>query len=237
LDGRFATTRWSTVLAAGRRDSPEASESLARLCQTYWFPLYAYVRRRGYRPDDAHDLTQTFFVRLIEKEWLAAADRTKGRFRAFLLTAMKHFLADEWDRERARKRGGGRAPLPLPLDTAEARYAREPADLETPDRIFERRWALALLDEVVGRLRSEYARDGRAALFEALHPCLVGERTAQPYAELARTLGSTEAAVKSAVHRLRGRYRKMLRDEVASTLDDGAAVDDELRHLLAVLST
>jgi RNA polymerase sigma-70 factor (ECF subfamily) len=224
------------VLAAGRRASPEAHESLAQLCQTYWFPLYAYVRRKGYSPDDACDLTQTFFARLLEKNWLTSADRTKGRFRAFLLTAMKHFLADEWDRERAEKRGGGRALLPLTLDTAEARYAKEPADLETPDRIFERRWALTLLDEVLARVRSEYARDGRASLFEALHPCLVGERTAQPYAELASTLGSTEGAVKSAVHRLRARYRQALREEIASTLDDAARVDEELRHLLAVLS-
>lgn len=224
------------VVAAAQRASPEAHESLARLCQAYWFPLYAYVRRRGYTADDAHDLTQAFFTRLLEKNWLLAADRTKGRFRAFLLTAMKHFLADEWDRERAEKRGGGRALLPLALETAEARYAREPADLETPDRIFERRWALTLLDEVLGRLRSEYVRAGKTALFEALHPCLVGERTAQPYAELARTLGSTESAVKSAVHRLRARYRELLREEVASTLDDGEAVDEELRHLLAVLT-
>jgi RNA polymerase sigma-70 factor (ECF subfamily) len=224
------------VVAAVQRGTPDGQESLARLCQAYWFPLYAYVRRRGYSADDAHDLTQAFFARLLEKDWLATADRTKGRFRAFLLTAMKHFLADEWDRESAEKRGGGRAPLPLVLDTAEARYASEPADLETPDRIFERRWALTLLDEVLGRLQLEYVRDGKATLFQALHPCLVGERTAQPYAELARTLGSTEGAVKSAVHRLRARYRQVLREEIASTVDDDEAVDEELRHLLAVLS-
>ena len=219
VDARFATTRWSVVLAAGHRTAG-GRDSFASLCQSYWFPLYAYVRRRGHAPEDAQDLTQAFFTRLMEKNWVAAADQTKGRFRSFLLTAMKHFLADEWDRERAQKRGGGIAPLALELATAEAQYAREPVDAETPERIFERRWALTLLDQVLARLRAEYERDGKAALFEALHPTLVGERTAQPYAELARSLDSSEAAIKSAVHRLRQRYRQLLREEIAGTVDD-----------------
>jgi RNA polymerase sigma-70 factor (ECF subfamily) len=235
VDPRFATTRWSVVLAAGH-STAGGRDSFASLCQSYWSPLYAYVRRRGYAPEDAQDLTQAFFARLVEKNWVAAADQTKGRFRTFLLTAMKHFLADEWDRERAQKRGGGIAPLPLEFATAEAQYAREPVDNETPERIFERRWALTLLDQVLGRLRAEYERDGKAALFEALHPTLVGERTAQPYADLARALDSSEAAIKSAVHRLRQRYRQLLREEISGTVDEGTAVDDELRHLFAILS-
>ena len=235
MDARFATTRWSVVLIAGQHTT-SGRESLARLCQSYWFPLYAYVRRRGYSSEDAQDLTQAFFARLLEKNWVAAADQTKGRFRSCLLSAMKHFLADEWDRERAQKRGGG-ALLSLEFATAEAQYSREPADAETPERIFERRWALTLLDQVLGRLRSEYEREGKAALFAALHPCLVGERTVQPYAELARSLDSSEAAIKSAVHRLRQRYRQLLHEEISSTLGEGDTVEDELRYLFAVLST
>ena len=180
-----------------------ARDSLARLCGSYWFPLYAFVRRRGHSPEEAQDLTQAFFARLLEKNWVADADRSKGRFRTFLLSALTHFLADEWDRTRAQKRGGGAAALPLSFDPAEERYVQEPADPETPERIFERRWALALLDEVVSRLRAEYEGEGKADLFTALHPCLVGERTALPYAELAQKLGTSESAVKSAVHRLR----------------------------------
>jgi RNA polymerase sigma-70 factor (ECF subfamily) len=236
VDGRFATTRWSVVLAAGHRTAG-GRESFASLCQAYWFPLYAYARRRGHAPEDAQDLTQAFFTRLMEKNWVASADQTKGRFRSFLLTAMKHFLADEWDRERAQKRGGGVAPLALELAAAEAEYAHGPVDAETPEHLFERRWAVTLLNQVLSQLRSEYERDGKAALFDSLHPTLVGERTAQPYAELARSLDSTEAAIKSAVHRLRQRYRQLLREEIAGTVDGSAAVDDELRHLFAILST
>jgi RNA polymerase sigma-70 factor (ECF subfamily) len=233
---RFATTHWSIVVGAGSRDTAQARESLSRLCQAYWFPLYAYVRRRGHAPGDAQDLTQAFFARLLEKNWVAGADRSKGKFRTFLLSAMKHFLADQWDRARAQKRGGGATLLPLSLDTAEERYVVEPSDPSTPESIFERRWALALLDTVLDRLKAEYEADGRGALFAALRPCLVGERTAQPYAELAQSLDATEAAIKSAVHRLRQRYRQLLRNEIASTLDAAEDVDDELRHLFAVLS-
>jgi len=233
---RFSTTRWSVVVAAGGDDTAGARDSLARLCGSYWFPLYAFVRRRGHSPEDAQDLTQAFFARLMEKNWVADADRSKGRFRTFLLSALTHFLSDEWDRARAQKRGGGAATLPLSFDTAEERYVREPADPDTPERIFERRWALALLDEVVSRLRDEYEGDGKADLFTALHPCLVGERTALPYAELAQSLGTSESAVKSAVHRMRQRYRHLLREEIASTVGSPDEVDDELRHLFAVLS-
>ena len=231
----FSTTHWSMVVSAGG-DTTGAHDALARLCQTYWYPLYAYVRRRGLTPEDAKDLTQEFFARLLEKNWIGDADRNKGRFRTFLLSAMKHFLADEWDRGRALKRGGGVQPIQLELDTAEARYVHEPEDPDTPERSFERQWALALLDQVLQRLRAEHERDGKAALFAALSHSLVGERASQNYAELAVTLGTSEGAVKSAVHRLRQRYRQLLRDEIASTVDEAERVDEELRHLFAALS-
>lgn len=232
----FVTTHWSVVLTAGRSDTTRAHDALAKLCQTYWYPLYAYVRRRGQSPEDAQDLTQEFFARLLEKNWVGNADQTKGRFRTFLISAMNHFLADEWDKARAQKRGGGVAPVPLQFETAETRYGVEPADPATPERVFERRWALTLLEEVLNRLRAEYAQEGKADLFAALHPCLVGERTAQPYAELAAKMGVNEGTVKSAVHRLRQRYRQLLRDEIANTVAAAEEVDEELRHLFAVLA-
>jgi len=223
------------VLTAGGRDTPVARDALAKLCRTYWYPLYAYVRRRNYSPPDAEDLTQEFFARFLEQRWVGNADREKGRFRTFLLSAMNHFLANEWDKARAQKRGGGVLHLPLQFDTAETRYVREPADNVTPEQHFERRWALTLLETVVNGLRAEYERDGKAELFEALDPCLVGDRTSQPYEELARKLGISEGAVKSAVHRLRRRYRQLLREEIAQTVAGPGEVDEELRHLIAVL--
>ena len=232
----FVTTHWSLVLTAGRNDTVRAHDALAKLCATYWYPLYAYVRRRGRSPEDAQDLTQEFFARLLERNWLERADQEKGRFRSFLLSAMNHFLADEWDKARAQKRGGGVTPLPLQFDTAETRYTHEPADKVTPEQNFERRWALTLLDEVLRRLRAEYVEEGRAELFAALHPCLVGDRTAQPYAELAEKLGVSEGTVKAAVHRLRQRYRQVLRAEIAQTVAGPGEVDEELRHLFAILA-
>jgi RNA polymerase sigma-70 factor (ECF subfamily) len=225
------------VLTAGRSDTTRAHAALANLCQTYWYPLYAYVRRRGHSPEDAQDLTQAFFARLLERNWVGQADQQKGRFRSFLLSAMNHFLADEWDKARAQKRGGGILPVPLQFDTAETRYGHEPADNVTPEQNYERRWALTLLDKVLQRLRSEYEQEGKAELFAALHPCLVGDRTAQPYAELAVTLGVSEGAVKSAVHRLRQRYRQLLHDEIAQTVASPGEVNAELHHLFAVLAT
>jgi RNA polymerase sigma-70 factor (ECF subfamily) len=230
------TTHWSVVLTAGRSDTTRARDALAKLCQSYWYPLYAYARRRGYSPADAEDLTQGFFERLLEQNWIADADRTRGRFRTFLLSAMTHFLADEWDRARAQKRGGGVPLLPLEFDTAETRYSREPADHATPEQHFERRWAMTLLEQVLVRLQNEYQQDGKADLFALLNPCLVGDRAAQPYADLAKRLGATEGAVKSAVHRMRQRYRQVLRDEIANTVAGPAEVEAELRHLFAVLA-
>ncbi|MGH7992087.1 MAG: RNA polymerase sigma factor, partial [Limisphaerales bacterium] len=204
---------------------------------TYWYPLYAYVRRRGHSPEDAQDSTQAFFALLLERNWVGQADQQKGRFRSFLLSAMNHFLADEWDKARAQKRGGGLAPLPLEFDVAETRYSHEPADNVTPEHSYERRWALTLLDTVLHRLQSEYEQEGRGELFAVLHPCLVGERSSQPYAELAPKLGVSEGTVKSAVHRLRQRYRQLLRDEIAQTVAEPGEVDEELRHLFAVLGS
>jgi RNA polymerase sigma factor (sigma-70 family) len=232
----FVTTHWSVVLTAGQTNTPHARDALSNLCQTYWYPLYAYVRRRGHTPEDAQDLTQEFFARLLDKNWVANADQAKGRFRSFLLSAMNHFLADEWDKARAQKRGGGVPLVLLQFDTAETRYGIEPADPMTPERSFERRWALTLLEEVLNRLRTAYEQEGKADLFARLHPCLVGERTAQPYADLAETIGVSEGTVKSAVHRLRQRYRQLLRDEIANTVAIADEVDEELRHLFAVLA-
>jgi RNA polymerase sigma-70 factor (ECF subfamily) len=231
----FLTTHWSVVLAAGSGDTTGARHALEKLCQTYWYPLYAYVRRRNFSPPDAEDLTQEFFARFLEHDWVANADREKGRFRSFLLSAMNHFLANEWDKARAQKRGGGAHPLPLQFDTAETRYCREPAESVTPEQHFEQRWALTLLETVTRRLGAEYEQTGKAELFAALSPCLVGDRTAQPYEELAKKLALSEGAVKSAVHRLRQRYRQILREEIASTVAGPGEVEEELRHLVAVL--
>jgi RNA polymerase sigma factor (sigma-70 family) len=232
----FAATHWSVVLTAGRSDTTRAHDALATLCRTYWYPLYAYVRRRGHSPEDAQDLTQEFFARLLEKNWVGNADQRKGKFRSFLLSAMNHFLADEWDKARAQKRGGGVKPVPLQFDTAETRYGLEPADPVTPEQSFERRWALTLLDAVLQRLKAEYEQEGKADLFAVLNPCLVGDRTSQPYAELGAKLGVSEGAVKAAVHRLRQRYRQLLRDEIAQTVAEPGEVDEELHHLFAVLA-
>lgn len=232
----FATTHWSVVLTAGRTDTVQANVALAKLCQTYWYPLYAYVRRRGYSAHDAQDLTQGFFARLLERQSLAQAYPNRGRFRSFMLGVMNHFLSDEWTRAQAQKRGGGVTFLPLQFETAETRYGHEPADNSSPEQRYERRWALALLEEVLQRLTDEYKQDGRSELFAELNPCLVGERTVQPYAELAVKLGVSEGTVKSAVHRMRQRYRQILREEIAHTVDGPAEVDDELHHLMSVLS-
>jgi len=230
------TTHWSVVLSAGSADTTRAQAALTKLCQAYWYPLYAYVRRRGHSAHDAEDLTQEFFARFLEHHWAGTADREKGRFRTFLLSALTHFLADEWDKARAQKRGGGVHPLPLPLDTAETRFGQEPADNHTPEQHFERRWAMTLLEQVLSHLQQEYAQEGKSALFAALNPCLVGERTAQPYSALAAKLNLSEAAVKSSVHRLRRRYRQLLRDEIAQTVAGPAEVEAEVRHLAAVLA-
>lgn len=232
----FVPTRWTVVLTAGRADTTRAHEALARLCEAYWYPLYAYVRRCSYSPEDAQDLVQEFFAQLLSQNWVARADRQKGRFRSFLLMVLKRFLAKEREKARTLKRGGQVSLVPLQLDTAETRYAREPADTQTPDQMFERQWALTLLQTVLLRLRQDYTRDGKGALFEKLESSLVGSRETQPYAALAAELSMTEGAVKVAVCRLRERYRDYLRADISQTVASPAEVDAELRHLFRALA-
>ncbi len=232
----FVTTHWSVVLMARRSDTTRAHDALARLCQAYWHPLYAYVRRLGHAPSDAQDLTQEFFARLLAKNYLADADESRGRFRSFLLTALKHFLANEWDKSRAQKRGGGQIPIPIDVGTAETSCGFEPVDSLTAEKIYERRWALTLLEQVLRRLREEYVRAGREKLFEQLKPTLTEASRTVRYAEMAGHLGLSEGAVKVAVHRLRQRYREVLRAEIADTVASPAEVEDELRNLFSALA-
>jgi RNA polymerase sigma-70 factor (ECF subfamily) len=233
---RFPTTCWSRVAAAAGRDTPEAREALAGLCAAYWYPLYAFIRRQGFDPERALDLTQDYFARLLERGTVAAADPTRGRFRSFLLADCTRFLADCRGRDRAAKRGGGAAPLSIDARDAEGRYAREPSHDQTPERLFERAWALALLDGVLGRLRAEYDRSGRGAAFEALKPTLTDGPRAVPHAELARRLGTTAGAVQVADHRLRRRYRELVREAIVATVADPAEVEAEIRDLFAALA-
>jgi RNA polymerase sigma factor (sigma-70 family) len=230
----FPTTRWTLVVAAGDRHHKEARSALASLCENYWYPLYAYLRRRGYSSDQAQDLTQEFFVRVLEGRYLDRAEPQRGRFRAFLLTSLKFFVADEGDRQRAQKRGGGMV-VPLEFSSGEERYQREPAHEETPERIFERRWALAVLDRVVENLRSEFMRHGRPEHFEHLKVLLLG-RSDAPYAAVAQELNTSEGALKVAIHRLRKRYRELFRQEIADTVVDPAEVESEIRYLADVLT-
>src|SRR5580658_4890441 len=231
---QFPTTRWTLVVAAGDPQRKDARSALVSLCENYWYPLYAYLRRRGYSPDEAQDLTQEFFVRVLEGRYLDRADPEKGRFRSFILTSLKFFVADEEDRHRARKRGGG-VLVPLEFSSGEERYQREPAHHETPERIFERRWALSLLDRVVERLRNEFVHHGRPEHFERLKVFLLGQSDA-PYALLAREMKTSEGALKVAIHRLRKRYRELFRQEIADTVADPADVESELRFLAAALT-
>ncbi len=231
----FETTQWSIVLAAGRDATGPARDALATLCDRYWYPVYAYVRRRGHDADEAEDLTQSFFATLLEKRYVGAADPARGRFRSFLLTAVTHFLSNERDRATAAKRGGGRAIVSLDAETAEGRYRMEPSHDATPERLFERRWALTLLDRTLGALRAEQERAGHAERFDRLKGFLTGEGGDGGYGVAAADLGLSEGAVKVAIHRLRKRYRELLRAEIAQTLEDTAAVEDELRALFAAL--
>jgi len=233
----FVTTHWSVVLSAREKQSPASGAALETLCRTYWYPLYAYVRRQGHSPHDAQDLTQEFFARLLQKDYLQAAGRDKGRFRTFLIVALKRFLANEWDRARAQKRGGGQVLLSLDTETAEARYQTEPAADLSADRIFERRWALTLLDRAMTRLRDEFGAAGKAQDFEKLKPCLTADRGEIAYTEIARALGVNEPAARVAVHRLRKRFREVFREEIAHTVANPADIDDEVRYLVSVLAT
>jgi RNA polymerase sigma factor (sigma-70 family) len=237
MNNRFVTTHWSLVLAAGKGTGADAQEALASLCQTYWYPLYAYVRRQGHQPDDAQDLTQAFFARLLEKHYLQSADPERGRFRSFLLTAFKRFLSKEHDRERTKRRGGGMKLLPLDFEAGERRYSLEPAHEVTAERIYEQRWALTLLDQVFARLRDEFNQAGKQKEFNCLKVYLTGEAGAPSYQEVAAELEMSEGAVKVAVHRLRRRYRDLVREEIAQTVAGPEDVDEELRHLFAALGS
>jgi RNA polymerase sigma factor (sigma-70 family) len=231
----FVTTHWSVVLAAGRSDSTQARAALEKLCKNYWYPLYAFVRRLGHSPHDAEDLVQGFFAICLEKNYLIAAEQTRGRFRSFLLIALKHFLANEYDKAQARKRGGAQISISLDSLTAEQRYALEPTDELSADKLFERRWALTLLDQVVTRLRDEQAAAGKLEQFEQLKECITNAGRGTPYVELASRLGTSEGAIKVAVHRLRQRYREVLEEEIANTVSSPEEIEDERRQLLRAL--
>jgi len=234
LRERFPTTSWGMVVAAGAT-AEESAGSLAQLCEAYWHPLYAYVRRSGHDPEDARDLTQEFFARIIEKRYLREAHRERGRFRTFLLASLKHFLANEWDRAHTEKRGGGAISISLDAATAEDRYRLEPADRLTPEKIFERRWALTLLDRTMARLGELYAGDGKTELFEKIKDFLTGDSARGGHQAVAAELGMSEGALKVAVSRARRRFGDLLRIEVAATVADAAEVQDEVGHLLTAL--
>jgi RNA polymerase sigma factor (sigma-70 family) len=230
---QFPTTRWTLVVAAGDPHRKEARSALVSLCEHYWYPLYAYLRRRGYPADQAEDLIQEFLIRVLEGRYLDRADPGKGRFRSFILTSLKFFAADEGDRQRAHKRGGGTI-VPLEVSSGEERYQREPSHDETPERIFERRWALSVLDGVMEKLRDEFVHHGRQEHFERLKVFLLGHSDG-PYAALAREMNTSEGALKVAIHRLRKRYRELFRQEIADTVADPTEVESELRFLAAAL--
>ena len=223
-------------MAAGRSDSTQARTALEKLCRNYWPPIYAFVRRQGHSPHDAQDLTQEFFARLLARKSLADVDRAKGRFRSFLLASLKHFLANEWDKARAEKRGGGQVLIPIDAQAAESSCGIDPADNLTAEKIFERRWALILLEQVLQQLREEYVHDGKEELFEQLKVTLTEASRSVPYAEVAARLNMSEGAVKVAVHRLRQRYRERLRAEIAQTVASPAEVEEEIRALFAALA-
>ena len=235
-DARFATTHWTVVLAAGSPDSSRYREALETLCQSYWYPLYAYLRRCGHARDTAEDRTQAFFAKLLEKGRLQQVDPQRGRFRSFLLTSFKHFVTDEWDRQMAQKRGGMGHLVSLDVSSAETRYVFEPTDNLTPELVFEKSWALTVLDRAMSRLKAEYEEAGKGRLFERLKGALAKEKTPVPYSDIAAELGITEGAVKLAVFRLRRRYRDLVRSEVAQTVSSSDQVDDEIQALFTALA-
>ncbi|MSU64378.1 MAG: sigma-70 family RNA polymerase sigma factor [Pedosphaera sp.] len=231
----FRTTHWSVVLAAGDDGSPRGMVALEELCRAYWYPLYAFVRRKGHDAEDARDLTQQFFVRLIEGNRVSLADPQRGRFRTFLLGSLQNFLLNEWAKSARQKRGGQFEFVPLLSDDPENLYAAEPADHRTPEMLFEQRWAAAVMDRAFTRLAAGQSA-GRARLFEALQPFIWGDKSGTPHAETATALGLSEGAVRVAVHRLRGRFRELLREEIAQTVATPEEVNDELRHLIEIVS-
>ncbi|HSI61559.1 MAG TPA: sigma-70 family RNA polymerase sigma factor [Candidatus Saccharimonadia bacterium] len=231
----FLTTRWSLVVAARDAEAPGSDAALEHLCRSYWYPLYAYVRRQGHSPEDAQDLTQEFFARLLQKQWMHAAEPSRGRFRSFLLVALKRFLLNEWDRARTLKRGGAVQHVALDADDAEERFLKEPSLAATPERQFERRWALTLLDRAMATLKDEYAKDSREAEFDMLKEHLSAPRGSIPYADIATKLGIPPGTARAAVHHLRRRFGELFRAEVADTVSDPNDVQEEVRYLAGLL--
>ena len=232
----FATTHWSIVSAASDLSAASSEAALAQLCRTYWYPLYAFIRRKGHSPLDAQDLTQAFFARLLEKNYVAQADRERGRFRTYLLAALTHFLADEWDKTRRLKRGGGREVLSFDAASAEERYRLEPIDPLDAAKLYERRWVTTLFDQVLARLEQEFRDSGKGGLFDGLKSSLLADDSALSHAELGAQLGLSVEVVKQTVHRMRRRYREVFREEIAQTVAGPGEIEDELKHLFAVLS-
>jgi RNA polymerase sigma factor (sigma-70 family) len=235
VGSRFSTTHWSVVLAAGAPGSGDSREAMERLCRTYWFPLYTYLRRRGYDTYGAEDCTQAFFAALLQRHALHRADPQQGRFRSFLLSSLNHFLADERDRAGAQKRGGGRPIVSLDVGDAETRYQIEPAHDLTPEKLFEKSWALTVLGNAMAKLKAEFA-GSKEQLFETLKPYLPAGKGPTSYKDVAARLGMTEATVKVTVYRLRQRYRQLVREEIAQTVSTPEQVDEEIRDLFASLA-
>lgn len=234
--GGFATTRWSVVLAAGDALDQDSRNALATLCQAYWLPLYSFVRRQVSHVDEAQDLTQEFFGELLEKNYVGAAVPERGRFRAFLLIALKHFLSKQRARERAQKRGGGRSPLSLDFAAADSSLNMQPVAGLTAEQIYDQQWAITLLDRILQKLAAEFDQTGKRQQFELLNGFIVGDHSGTTYAEVAESLDTTEAAAKQAASRMRRRYRELLRQEIAETVETNEEIDDEIRDLFAILS-
>ncbi len=234
-DGWFKTTHWTVVLTAREKDGAAAREALASLCSTYWYPLYAFIRRQGSSPHEAEDLTQEFFLRFLERHSLGSVQPAAGKFRSFLLACLKNFLSNERERAQAQRRGGGHAPVPLDSADAETRYSLEPADSRTPEAVFERRWAFAVLEQSMTALRREYVGDKKRALFEGLQGFLPGGQGSVSRAELAAKRGVSVGAIDVAVHRLRQRFGALLREQVSQTVSSEAEVEEEIRHLISVI--
>ncbi len=236
-DGTFHSTHWSVVLLAGQNSPVESAAALEKLCRAYWYPLYAFVRRRGYSHEEAQDLTQEFFTRLLDKNALASVDRSKGKFRSFLLASLKHLLANEWNRSQVQKRGGGVTFLSLDELHAEERYGQEPKDELTPEKVYERRWAETIIDSVTRQLHDEFVAGGQAERFEALKEFLLAGDEPGTYADVATRLGLTEGAVRTAIYRMRQRYGALFRAEIAQTVTSCSDMEEEIRHLLEVLGS
>ncbi|MBK1882547.1 sigma-70 family RNA polymerase sigma factor [Luteolibacter pohnpeiensis] len=232
----FLTTRWSVVADARQPASQDGADALASLCETYWYPLYVYVRSKGHSIHDAQDLTQAFFAKLLEKGYLHSAQREKGKFRTFLLMALNRFLWNEWDRGNAKKRGGNMTHFSLDADVAEHRFAREATAGLAPDEIYQRRWALTLLDQAMARLRTAYSNSGKEREFDALKTTLTADRAGVSYQNIAQALDMTEGAARVAAHRLRKRFREMFREEIASTVANDQEIEEEIRYVVSVLS-